>query len=142
MGEDVVVRDGETGKAVIGRTGVFVEEVLSWLASGGSLESLLDLHPGLTREHLAAAFRFAARAVDRQPEYQVETASRGVLREPQAAYGTARGRTVVLDAEDYEALLDRIVVLQGLCDAQVEVARGETVSHEEAVSFLLGERGR
>jgi hypothetical protein len=45
--------------------------------------------------------------------------------------------TVVLSIEEYEALLDQIAVLRGLCDAQAEVARGETVSHEEAAAYLL-----
>ena len=47
---------------------------------------------------------------------------------------------VVLDRDEYAALLDQIAVLQGLCDAQVEVARGEVVSHEEAVAYLLGDQ--
>jgi uncharacterized protein (DUF433 family)/predicted transcriptional regulator len=137
--DSVIVRDGETGKALVAGTQVSVREILEWLASGGSIEALLDVHPALTREGVAAALHFAARAVDREPEYRVPDPGTGthVIREVAVASSVeSRGRTVTIDAEEYEELLDRVELLEGICEGMLDVAAGRTVSHEEAVEYL------
>lgn len=51
------------GKPVISGTRITVEFILDSLAAGESVEQLLDAHPRLTREGVAAALHFAARAL-------------------------------------------------------------------------------
>jgi uncharacterized protein (DUF433 family) len=120
MGEGLVVRDGETGDAVIAATRLPVERILEGLARGGSLEALLALHPGLTPEHVTAALRFAAEAV------------RGV---PPAAGADGR-RTVVVDAKEYAELRYQVGYLKGICQGLVEAA-GRVLPAEVTVAGLL-----
>jgi uncharacterized protein (DUF433 family) len=51
------------GKPVIAGTRITVELVLEKLASGETVEELLDSHPRLTREGINSALRFAADAL-------------------------------------------------------------------------------
>lgn len=50
------------GKAMIAGTRITVELILEKLAHGESIEQILDAHPRLTRERIAAALGFAAEA--------------------------------------------------------------------------------
>ena len=51
------------GRPVIAGTRITVELVLEKLASGESIEEILEAHPRLTREGILAAFEFAAKAL-------------------------------------------------------------------------------
>ena len=51
------------GKPVVQGTRISVELILEKLAAGESTEQLLAAHPRLTREGVAAALDFAARAL-------------------------------------------------------------------------------
>jgi len=47
-----------------------------------------------------------------------------------------KGAAVVLDVEQYEALLDELELVRDLRQAKAELARGEGVSHDEVVAEL------
>ena len=51
------------GKPVVAGTRITVELILEKLAAGEPQEQLLTAHPHLTREGIAAALDFAARAI-------------------------------------------------------------------------------
>ncbi len=51
------------GKPIITGTRITVESILVSLAAGETVDQLLDAHPRLTREGVAAALRFAAQAL-------------------------------------------------------------------------------
>lgn len=62
-----------------------------------------------------------------------------MMREPVAWYGAEResGRTVVVDAEEYEDLLYTVDLLQGLHEAERELAEGRGIPHERVKAELL-----
>ncbi len=138
-----VVRDGETGQAVISGTGVSVVTILRELASSGAA-AVLEAHPELTADAVAAAISFAAVAVEREVPYDIPSgrAAAGVVRERAVAGGFAAGHNpVILGSDEYDDLLDQMGLLRELCAAQAEVAAGETVSHDEALAFLRSRFG-
>jgi uncharacterized protein (DUF433 family) len=51
------------GKPVITGTRITVESILEKLAAGETVDQIVDAHPRLTREAVAAALKYAARAV-------------------------------------------------------------------------------
>jgi uncharacterized protein (DUF433 family) len=59
------------GKPVIAGTRITVEFVLEKLASGESVEQVLEAHPRLTRNAVLAAIDFAARALRADVVYPV-----------------------------------------------------------------------
>jgi ABC-type sulfate transport system substrate-binding protein len=50
--------------------------------------------------------------------------------------GSVAGERVILAADEYEALLDEVDLLRELCVAQAEIAAEDTVSEEEALSYI------
>jgi uncharacterized protein (DUF433 family) len=64
MNEPAIVSDPRVmmGKPVVAGTRVTVDLILEKLGSGETIEAMLESHPGLTREGVLAALRFAARA--------------------------------------------------------------------------------
>ncbi len=65
MNESLIVSDPAVmmGKPTIAGTRITVELILEKLASGETIEQLLEAHPRLTRPAILAAFDFAARAL-------------------------------------------------------------------------------
>ena len=65
MSEVLIVSDPSVmmGKPVIAGTRITVELILEKLASGESIEQLLDARPRLSRPAILAALDFAARAL-------------------------------------------------------------------------------
>lgn len=59
------------GKPVIDGTRITVELILEKLASGESIEQLLEAHPRLTKEAVLAAIDFAAQALRPDVVYPV-----------------------------------------------------------------------
>ena len=55
------------GKPVIVGTRITVELILEKLADGETVEEILDAHPRLTTEGVAAALRYAAQAISNSP---------------------------------------------------------------------------
>ena len=52
-----------TGKPVIRDTRITVEQILEDLATGDSVEDLLEAYPRLKKEHVLAALSYAAQAL-------------------------------------------------------------------------------
>ena len=147
-----IVRDGETGRAIVDSTGTPVDDILSAIESTGTVEGALRLHPALTPEAVAAALRFARVAVRREVKYAPDpnfgnTQMREVaLRE----YGNAddAGGTTMLEHESgvlgtlgaLERKRDRLRYELDLIDSihagLEDVAAGRTLSHEDAVAWL------
>jgi uncharacterized protein (DUF433 family) len=63
------------GKPVIAGTRITVELILEKLASGESVEQLLEAHPRLTKEAVLAAIDFAAQALRADVVYPVPSHS-------------------------------------------------------------------
>lgn len=59
------------GKPVIVGTRITVEAILEKLAAGETTEQILAAHPRLTREHISAALKFAAKALRADVVYPV-----------------------------------------------------------------------
>jgi uncharacterized protein (DUF433 family)/PHD/YefM family antitoxin component YafN of YafNO toxin-antitoxin module len=138
------VRDGATGEAVIGGTGITVADVLRQLAGGPCAEDVLRAHPGLTQAGLAAALSFATEAVRREARYDAPRPAAEPARVRERAVLAPvddRSRSVVLSEEEYADLLDELELLRELNNAQSEVAAGETVSQEEAIAYLRSRFG-
>lgn len=49
------------GKPIVKGTRISVELIMEWLATGGSVESIVAKHPLLTQEKVMDAIRYAAR---------------------------------------------------------------------------------
>lgn len=64
-----IVRDGETGRALVASTGTPVDEILQALQDGAQFDAVLARHPELTPQGIAAALRFARNAVGREFRY-------------------------------------------------------------------------
>jgi uncharacterized protein (DUF433 family) len=137
MNPGEIVRDGKTGKAVVAGTDVTVGEILAGLAELGSVDALLHVRPALVRADVDAALRFAAGAVDRDLGYGATARGAGTrqVHEPAAAYGNAR--TVVVDADEYEGLLDSIELLKGINAAERDLSAGLGIPHERVMAELL-----
>ncbi len=63
------------GKPIIKGTRITVELILEKLASGETIEQVLDAHPRLTREHIQAALSFAAEALKADVVYPTAEAN-------------------------------------------------------------------
>lgn len=99
-----VVRDGETGQAIVSATGTPVGEILDAIEAEGAFDAALRLHPGLTAGAVAAALRFARVAVDQSLRYAPD-AGRGGFEVRERAItpfnaGTSRGGLATLDPLD------------------------------------------
>jgi prevent-host-death family protein len=53
-----------------------------------------------------------------------------------------KSTAVVLDVEQYEALMDEIEIIRDIRQAKAEMARGEGISHDELVAELRARLGR
>ena len=62
------------GKPVISGTRITVELILEKLASGETIEQVLDAHPRLTRQAVLAALGFAAQALRADVVYPIAEA--------------------------------------------------------------------
>lgn len=59
------------GKPVIAGTRITVESILEKLAAGETADQILAAHPRLTREHISAALKFAAKALRADVVYPI-----------------------------------------------------------------------
>lgn len=60
------------GKPVVAGTRITVEIILEKLASGETVEQIIEAHPRLTRESIHAALEFAAKALRADVVYPLE----------------------------------------------------------------------
>ena len=63
------------GKPVIKGTRITVELILEKIATGESVDQILNEHPRLTHEAIQASFAFAAKALKADVVYPVEEAT-------------------------------------------------------------------
>jgi uncharacterized protein (DUF433 family) len=77
MVQSLIVSDSTImmGKPAIAGTRITVELILEKLASGESIEELLEAHPRLTKEAVLAAIEFAAQALRADVVYPVASHS-------------------------------------------------------------------
>lgn len=138
MSDVVIVRDGDTGEALIGRTNVAVAAVLQELASGPCAAAVLRAYPELSADDVAAAVRFAVASV----RYEAPAPVTGVSMVREVAVAPAhQSRTILMEVDEYEALLDEVELLRSLCEAQLQVAAGDTVSSDEARAYFQSRFG-
>jgi uncharacterized protein (DUF433 family) len=75
MAEDLIVSDGEIlgGKPSVRGTRLSVEFLLELAASGATQDQILNQYPQLTRDGLAAAFRYAADVLKGERVWEIKT---------------------------------------------------------------------
>jgi len=73
MKQTIIVSDPAIlmGKPIVSGTRITVELILEKLASGETIEQILESHPRLTREGVSAALAFAAEALRADVLYPV-----------------------------------------------------------------------
>ena len=135
---EYIVRDGETGRALVSSTGTPVDEILEALEAGGAFQSAIARHPELTAEAVAAALRFARTAVTREVQYlpKPERGFTGVRERAAVAYNGRGENTVTLDSGEYDDLLYRLDLLEGIFEAERDLDEGNGIPHEEVFAQL------
>jgi uncharacterized protein (DUF433 family) len=140
-----IARDGETGRAIVESTGTPVEDILQALQDGGAFDAALQRHPGLTPEAVAAALRFARVAVGREVRYlpnpNPDRGFTGVRERAVTSYesgssGRKRGATVTVNAGEYDDLLYRLDLFEGIFDAERDLDEGHGVPNEQVFADL------
>jgi uncharacterized protein (DUF433 family) len=135
-----IVRNGQTGQAIVSGVDVPVEAVLERLALSGSVERVLEAFPGLTREGFDAVVRFAAVAVRREPLPYELPHGVGVMtaRETAPAYGFATRLDEA--AEDAEAAYEQarydLELTAALRRGFGDLKAGRVVPHAEFMAEL------
>lgn len=137
---DNIAWDGETGRAIVASTGTPIDEILEALEAGGAFDAALLRHPELTPHAVADALRFARWVVSREVRY-LSTPNReftGVRERAVNAYGSgsAGGATVTVDAGEYDDLVYRVDLLQGIFEAEHELDEGRGIPHEQVFANL------
>ena len=149
---EYIVRDGDTGRALVSSTGTPVDEILQALQDGGQFDAALQRHPELTPAGVAAALRFARLAVERagRPartseddefvgvrEVPLHVFNQDVDEDP--GFG-AEVRTIEdsirAAAERRDQLRYELDLIESLHAGLEDVAAGRTISHEEVMARL------
>jgi uncharacterized protein (DUF433 family) len=141
--EEHIVRDGETGEAIVSSTGTRVDDILEAIDSTGSVDGALRRFPGLTTEAVSATLKFARVASRRELRYQPEPGY-GVheLRERPLAYaGEQRGVTIAVPANEYGDLLYRLDLLEGIFESERDLEQGPGIPHDEVFAQLRSRFG-
>jgi len=75
MAQDLIISDGEIlgGKPSVRGTRLSVEFLLELAASGATQDQILNQYPQLTRDGLAAAFRYAADVLKGERVWEIKT---------------------------------------------------------------------
>jgi uncharacterized protein (DUF433 family)/predicted transcriptional regulator len=159
---EYIVRDGETGRALVASTGTPVDEILQAIDDGAQFEAVLARHPELTPQAIRAALRFARNAVDREhrpapnppfgesmvrERFNGGSATGGIAEAEDgldASYAwtsTPSGHRSIDDsiraaAEARERLLYELDIVESIHAGLEDVAAGRVISHEDAVAFL------
>lgn len=133
-----IVRDGETGRALVSSTGTPVDEILDALASGGAFESVFGRHPELTPEAVVAALRFARMAVGREVQYlpRPSPGFAGVRERAAVAYNGAGEAPVTLSSREYDDLVYRLDLFEGIVDAERDLDEGHGIPHDAVFAQL------
>jgi uncharacterized protein (DUF433 family)/predicted transcriptional regulator len=133
---ETIVRDGATGRAIVDSTGTPVDDILQALQDGGAFDAALRRFPELTHEAVAAALQFARVAVGREIQYlpnpnlNSDRGFTGVRERAVSAYNSgASGGTITVNAREYDALLSRLDLLEGVLEAEQELDDGLGIPH-------------
>ena len=147
-----IVRDGETGRAIVSSTGTPVDDILDAIESTGTVQGALRLHPGLTSEAVAAALRFARVAVRREvkytpdPGFGASQVREVALREHSTSH--QGGEAVNLDPEAgvlsslraadrrRDQLRYELDLIESIRGGLQDVLDGNVIAHEEVVARL------
>lgn len=143
MPEEYIVRDGETGRALVSSTGTPVDDILDAIDVTGSVDGALRRFPGLTTDGVSAALQFARRASRREMTYHVpHDVGMMEVREPAVAFnGRERGGTVTIQAREYDGLVYRLDLLEGIFEAERDLEQGQGIPHDELFAQLRGKFG-
>ncbi len=159
---EYIVRDGETGQALVASTGTPVSEVLQALEAGAHFDAVLARYPELTPGAVQAALRFARNSVDREVRHEARPSESMVRERPLQPFnsGSARGGLAQADAESgdnggdpwestgsidaairsaagaRERLLYELDIIETIHAGLEDVAAGRVIPHEEAIAFL------
>lgn len=143
---EYIVRDGETGRALVASTGTPVDEILQAFDDRAQFEAVLARHPELTPEAIRAALRFARNAVGREFRYVPDPkfAQFEVREQPLHAYNAgdrAAELGTVHDAlqsatEQRERLRYELDVIDSIHGGLEDVAAGRLIPHEEVMARL------
>ena len=140
---EYIVRDGETGRALVASTGTPVDEILQAIEDGAQFEAVLARHPELTPEAIRAALRFARNSVDRGRRSEPDpTFGQSMLRErPLQAFNARPESTSLEEAlSSAEAQRERLRYELDLIDSihagLEDVAAGRLIPHEEVMARL------
>jgi uncharacterized protein (DUF433 family) len=135
-----IVREGETGQAIVSGIGVPAEAVLERLAVSESVERVLEAFPGLTREGFDAVVRFAAVAVGREPLPYELPQGVGVMiaRETAPAYGFRTHLDEAVDGAEaaYERARYDLELTAALRRGFGDLKAGRVVPHAEFMAEL------
>lgn len=150
---EYIVRDGDTGRALVSSTNTPVDEILQALQDGGQFDSALQRHPGLTPQGVAAALRFARLAVERggRPAQQKPSDAGfvGVQEVPvhvfnqgdgvdggfQVGFGTLED-SLRAAAERRDQLRYELDLVESIHAGLEDVAAGRVIPHEEVMARL------
>lgn len=141
---EYIVRDGETGRAIVSSTGTPVAEILDALREGGAFQAALQRHPELSPEGVQAALEFAQKIVDREVRYRPapQPGFTGVRERALHSFNDGGGAgTVTLESSEYDDLLYRLDLLEGIFDAERDLDEGNGVPHEQVFAQLRSKFG-
>lgn len=142
---EYIVRDGETGRAIVSSTGTSVAEILDALRQGGAFQAALQRHPELSPEGVQAALEFAQNVVDREVRYRPaqQAGFTGVRERALHSFNDDAGGagTVTLESSEYDDLLYRLDLLEGIFDAERDLDEGNGVPHEQVFAQLRSKFG-
>lgn len=144
-----IVRDGDTGQAIVASTGTRVEDILAAMEAGAGINEVLRRFPGLSADAVRAALRFARMAVAREIPYRTDR-KRGVseLRERAVRpYGRGGATALPSEGDDVLVLLHSVAAQRERLRHELEVAgdihagledvaAGRVITHEEVVARL------
>ena len=138
MNESSIVRDGDTGEALVAGTDVTVSEILLELAMDDGIARVLDAFPDLSREDVVAAVQFAVNATRSETRYNPGgTASR--VREARVAYGTQPATdddALAAVESEYERVRYEFELISGIRNGLRELREGKEVPHEQVMAEL------
>lgn len=140
---EYIVRDGETGRALVASTGTPVDEILQAFDDGAQFEAVLARHPELTPEAIRAALRFARHAVGREQRYLPEPGfGQFTLRERPLQEIDERSRSASIEdalgsvAAKRERLRYDLNLIESIHAGLEDVAAGRLIPHEEVMARL------
>ncbi|HST58504.1 MAG TPA: DUF433 domain-containing protein [Longimicrobium sp.] len=143
MKEEYIVRDGDTGRAIVSSTGTPVDEILESIAAGGDFADVLRRHPELTPGAVVAAVQFAKVAVGREVQYlpRPDPGFTGVRERAAVAFNGRGEGTVTLESGEYDDLLYRLDLFEGIFEAERDLDEGNGIPHEAVFAQLRNKFG-